>query len=95
MAPARVQVWWFRLMAAGGLAFGLLGDRRPFGSDVLTHPMVVFFTAAVAGLLALRVALKRPVPELIPERTLLLGCLLGAATFLAGNGIAVHLLDGR
>jgi hypothetical protein len=95
VAPARVHAWWFGLMAAGGLAFGLIGERRPFGSDVLAHPMVVFFTIAAAGLLVLRIALRRPVPELIPERTLLLGCLVGAAAFLAGSGVAVHLLATR
>src|SRR5262249_61716579 len=88
MAPARVQVWWFRLMAAGGFAFGLLGDRRPFGSDVLAHPLAIFFIVAAVGLLILRVVLQRPVPELIPERALVIGCLAGGATFLLGNWIA-------
>jgi hypothetical protein len=92
VTPARVHAWWYGLMAAGGLAFGLIGERRPFGGDVLAHPMVIFFTIAAAGLLVLRILLKRPVPELIPERTLLTGCLLGAAGFLAGNWIGVHLL---
>ena len=38
-----------RLMAAGGSVFGLLGDRRPFGNDVLAHPLVVFFALVAAG----------------------------------------------
>jgi len=33
------------------------------------------------------VAVARPVPDLIPERALVSGCLLGAAAFLAGNFI--------
>ena len=95
MAPARVHAWWYGLMAAGGLAFGLIGERRPFGNDALAHPLVVFFAVAAAGLLVLRVVLKRPVPELIPERTLVLGCVLGIAAFLIGNAIAVHVLTSR
>ena len=79
-------------MASGGFGFGLLGDRRPFGQDILGHPLVVFFVMAAAVLLVLRIVLKRPVPELIPERVLLIGCVLGGAAFLVGNWIAVHLL---
>ena len=92
MAPARLQLWWYGAMVAGGLAFGLVGDRRPFGRDVLAHPFVVFFVVAAAALLALRIVLGRPVPELIPERTLIAGCLLGAAAYLVGNWVAVHLI---
>ena len=92
MAPPRLQLWWYGLMAAGGFAFGLIGDRRPFGHDVLAHPFVMLFVVAAAALLVLRIALARPVPELIPERALLIGCLLGGAAYLIGNGIAAHLL---
>jgi len=87
-----VKAWWYGLMAAGGLAFGLIGERRPFGQDMLAHPLVVYFALAATGLLILRAALARPVPELIPERTLLAGCVLGAAAFLAGNWISTHVL---
>ena len=82
-------------MALGGYGFGLLGDRRPFGTDVLTHPFVIFFAVVAVALLVLRVAGARPVPELIAERALLAGCLLGAAAFLAGNWAAAHLLAVR
>jgi hypothetical protein len=92
MNPARVQLWWYGAMAAGGLAFGLIGERRPFGRDVLAHPIVVFFVAAAAALLVLRIVLARPVPELIPERTLIMGCVFGAAAYLVGNWIAVHVV---
>ena len=78
-------MWWYGLMTAGGFLFGLLGDRRPFGNDMLAHPLIVFFASAAGALLILRVALARPVPELIPERPLIAGCLLGAAAFLIGN----------
>jgi len=92
---ARVQPWWCGLMVAGGLGFGLLGDKRPFGTDVLAHPLVVFFVVVAATLLALRVALARPVPELIPERTLIVGCVIGVAAFLGGNWVAIQLSSAR
>lgn len=95
MAPPRLQLWWYGLMAAGGLAFGLIGDRRPFGRDVLAHPFVVFFVVAAAALLVLRIALARPVPELIPERALLTGCLFGGAADLISNWIAAHLVAAQ
>jgi hypothetical protein len=81
-------------MVAGGFMFGLLGDRRPFGDDMLAHPLLVFFAIVAAALLVLRIALGRPVPELIPERPLIVGCLLGAAAFLAGNFVAARLPTG-
>jgi hypothetical protein len=40
----------------------------------------------------LRLALGRPVPELIPERVLVIGCVVGAAGFLIGNWVAAHVL---
>ena len=89
---ARVHTWWYGLMAAGGLAFGLIGERRPFGHDMLAHPLVVYFALAAVGLLILRAVLARPVPDVIPERTLLAGCLVGVAAFLAGNGISAHVI---
>jgi hypothetical protein len=79
-------------MIAGGFLFGRLGDRSPFGNDMLAHPLVAFFAVAASALLVLRIALARPVPELIPERPLIAGCLLGAAAFLAGNFVATRLL---
>ena len=85
---------WYGLMVAGGLGFGLIGERRPFGQEVLAHPLVVYFAMAAAGLLLLRVVLARPVPEVIPERTLVFGCLVGAAAFLAGNFISVRIIGG-
>ena len=92
MSAAQIQLVWYGMMVAGGMAFGLLGDRRPFGRDFLGHPLVVFFVLAAAGLLVVRIVFARPVPQLIPERTLLTGCVLGAAAFLVGNWVVVHLL---
>jgi len=94
-AAGRFRTWWFALMVLGGLAFGLLGDRSPFGTDVLTHPFVIFFAVVAVALLVLRDACARPVPELIPERALVVGCLVGAAAFLAGNWAAAYLLPIR
>ena len=83
-----VLVLWYALMAIGGFAFGL---RRPFGDILLFHPLVMFMTAAGAGLIVLRIALARPVPEIIPDRKLAFGLLIGWAAFLAGNFLATQL----
>ena len=89
------SVWYRTLMIAGGFAFGVFADRRPFGETVLGHPIVLFCAIAGIGLLMLRVVRARPVPEIIPERALVIGFLLGIAAFLAGNWIGVHLLTPR
>jgi hypothetical protein len=88
-------VWWRTVMIAGGLAFGLVAERRPFGEDVFAHPLVVFAGTAGLGLLVLRLVLQRPVPEVIPERALVIGFLLGAGAFLAGNWLGVHVFSPR
>jgi hypothetical protein len=93
-AFSRAQSCWYGLMAAGGLLFGLLGDKRPLGASVLAHPFVLFFAVVAAALLILRAVSGRPVPELIPERALVIGCLVGGAAFLAGNWIVSHLPVG-
>jgi hypothetical protein len=88
-------VWWRALMIAGGFAFGLFAERRPFGDTFLGHPIVVFAGLAGVGLLVLRVVLGRPVPEVIPERVIVVGFLLGVAAFLIGNWIGVHIIASR
>jgi len=88
--PSAVLTWWYGPMGVCGFAFGLIGDRRPFGEDLLAHPLAVFFILVGAGLLALRVVAARPVPELISDRALLCGCVIGLAAFLAGNFIATY-----
>ena len=94
MKPTAV-LWWRVAMIAGGFGFGLFADRRPFGETVLGHPIVVFVGIAALGLLVLRIALARPVPEVIPERALVVGFLTGIAAFLVGNWIGVHLIAAR
>ena len=79
-------------MAIGGLGFGVVGDRRPFGDGILFHPLVLFFVLVAVALLALRMALARPVPDIISDRALLGGCVLGLAAFLAGNFVRTYLL---
>lgn len=79
-------------MALGGFGFGLFAERRPFGQDLLAHPLVVYFAVVGIALIALRILRARPVPEIIPERALVLGCLAGMAAFLAGNFVFVHLM---
>jgi hypothetical protein len=50
----------------------------------------VFCILVGLALLALRFILGRPVPEVIPDRALMLGCALGLAMFLVGNFLAAH-----
>jgi hypothetical protein len=83
---------WYGAVCTVGLGFGLLGERRPFGQNILAHPFIVYAFLVAAGLLVLRVVWQRPVPELIPERALGLGCAAGVALFLAGNFIAAHVV---
>lgn len=92
--PARrnVLAWWFGAMTLGGFGFGILADRRPFGENVLVHPLVTFFILVGLGLIAMRVLMARPVPEVISDRALIIGCLVGLALFLAGNFVGVYLL---
>jgi hypothetical protein len=84
--------FWFGAVGATGFGFGLVAERRPFGDDMLAHPFLVYFFAVATALLVLRLAARRPVPEIIPERMLIAGCLLGCAMYLAGNFAAIHLI---
>ena len=84
--------WWYALMAIGGLAFGALGDRRPFGNGILLHPLMLYFALVCVCLIALRLVLSRPLPELIPDRALVIGCVIGLVLFLVSNFIVVHAL---
>jgi hypothetical protein len=88
---SRALTWWFGLMSLSGLMFGALGERRPFGGDLIAHPIIVFFALVAAALLALRFIVGRPVPEIISDRMLVVGCFIGIAAFLVGNWFAVHL----
>jgi hypothetical protein len=90
-ASGRILTWWFALMSAAGVLFGTFADKRPFGDDVLAHPLVILFVVVGIGLLVLRVALRRPVPDIIPDRLLVVGCVVGLVAFLIGNWLAVHL----
>jgi hypothetical protein len=86
---------WFIVVALGGLGFGLTAERRLFGEGFFAHPVVAFFILVGIGLIVLRTALARPVPEIIPERALLIGCFAGLAMFLAGNWLGMHVLAVR
>jgi hypothetical protein len=79
-------------MAFAGLGFGLLADRRPFGEGILVHPLTMFFILVGLGLIVLRVLLARPVPEVISDRALIVGCAVGLAAFLAGNFVAAQIV---
>jgi hypothetical protein len=88
----RLIAGWYGAIAVSGLGFGLVGERRPFGDDILGQPLIIYCLAAAAGLLILRFVGRRPVPEIIPERALGRGCALGLAMFLVGNFVAAHLI---
>lgn len=81
----RVLAGWFGAAIAAGTGFGLIGDRRPFGDGVFAHPLLMLFIAGIAAMLILRVVISRPVPDLISERMLLVGCVVALAAFLVGN----------
>jgi hypothetical protein len=90
-----MKFWWYGLMAVGGFTFGLFANKRPLGAGVLLHPLVLFFIVVGIALLAVRMVSARPVPELISDRALMLGCCAGLAAFLVGNFFAVHILAAR
>jgi len=80
-------------MALVGFGFGLLADRRPFGEDILVHPLVLFFILVGLALIALRILLGRPVPEVISDRALVVGCVVGVVAFLVGNFASAQMLS--
>jgi hypothetical protein len=90
--PSRIEKAWFGLIVPCGFIFGLIAERRPFGDDLFAHPFVLYFVVVGVGLMLLRVIAARPVQELVPDRALVLGCLAGAGSFLAGNWVDTHLL---
>ncbi|MEW6452032.1 MAG: hypothetical protein AB1490_15360 [Pseudomonadota bacterium] len=77
-------------MTVGGLGFGVLANKRPFGDHLIVHPLLVFFLLVSLGLIAVRVLLHRPVPEVISDRALMAGCVIGLVAFLAGNFLGVY-----
>jgi hypothetical protein len=85
-------MWWYGAMTVAGLAFGLVAERRPFGEDVLTSPLVVFAAAAGAALLVLRFVSGQPVPEVIGARALAVGVVAGLAALLLGNWLGTVVL---
>ena len=87
----RILTWWFGLMSAAGVGSGLFADKRPFGDDGLGYRLLIVCVAVVVALLALRVALRRPLPDLIRDRLLLFGGFVGLAAFLVGHWLAVNL----
>src|SRR3981189_1939568 len=92
---ARLRGIWYGVVMAGGLGFGLIGERRPFGNDMLAHPLVVYFATVALGLQMLPVVLGRPVPEVIPERVLIAGRLCGGLTSRGRNWISAHMMAGQ
>ncbi len=89
---SRAKPIWYAAVGATGFCFGLIGEHRPFGDDMFAHPLVAYFFAVAAALVILRLGARRPVPEIVPERALLAGCMAGLALFLVGNFIATYLI---
>src|SRR5215469_4552259 len=87
-----LMTWWFGLMAAGGVGFGLYADERPFGNGVLAHPLAVFFAFVIASLMTLRFLHARPLLKLISARCLAAGAVIGIACFFLGTWFGVNLI---
>ncbi len=85
-----IQKIWIASMVAGGVVFGSLAVRQPFGKGLLEHPVVIYFALAALGLLVLRFTLSRPVPEVIPDRALFIGGVAGLGAFLATNFVVAR-----
>lgn len=85
MTAGTITRIWYVLMVAGGLVFGSLANWRPLGTGLLEHPIVIYFALVAVGLLTLRFALSRPVPEVISDRALFAGGVAGVAAFLLAN----------
>src|SRR5262245_12863062 len=41
--------YWYGAVCTVGLGFGLLGERRPFGQNILAHPFIVYAFLVAAG----------------------------------------------
>ena len=86
----RIQAVWVASMVVGGLIFGSMAVRQPFGKGLLEHPIVIYFALAALGLLVLRFTLSRPVPEVIPDRALFIGGVAGLGAFLVANFVVAR-----
>jgi len=47
--------YWYGAVCIAGLGFDLLGERRPFGQNILAHPFIVYAFVLAAALLVVRV----------------------------------------
>jgi len=78
-------------MAIGGIGFGFVAEKRPFGDGAIAYPLVVFFACVAVVLLMLRALHGKPLTDIISERWLAVGCAIGVACFLIGNWFGVNL----
>jgi hypothetical protein len=84
--------WWFGLLATGGVGFGFYADGHPFGTGVLSHPLVVFAACVAAGLLTLRFLHDRPMLQLISARSIAAGAVIAVACYFLGKWFGASLM---
>jgi hypothetical protein len=84
--------WWFGLLAAGGVGFGLFADEHPFGRGILAHPLALFAACVAAVLLTLRFLHDRPLLHLISMRSLAAGAGIALACYCLGLWFGASLM---
>jgi hypothetical protein len=87
-----ILTWWFAAMAIGGVGFGLVADKRPFGPGIVAYPLVVFFACVAAILLTLRFIYAKPLREVISIPSLVAGFVIAAVCFAIGDWFGVSLM---
>lgn len=86
--PGLLSRLWPYLCAIIGFGFGLIGDARPFGRDILAHPAIVMGVVIGLILIAARLLLKRPIPEVMSDMVMKFGFAVAIFTYLAGTFLA-------
>jgi hypothetical protein len=85
-----VLTWWFGGMAILGAAFGLdVGaSTEGFNPDRLYE----LFGLGCLLLIGLRLAMRRPLTEIISGKLIAIGCGVAVVMFLAAQWATIHLL---
>ncbi|KAA5599888.1 hypothetical protein [Blastochloris sulfoviridis] len=85
----RVLTWWFGGMAILGIAFGLNAGATPGGFD--PDRLYELFGLGCLALIALRLAVRRPLTEVISGRAIVIGCGVAVAGFLGAQWLAIQM----